>query len=159
MGVIGVASEPEALLAVLKNPAYHFKRIGLEAGPLSQWLFSALAEAELPVVCVETPHQAVPSCSKPSRRSLARAEHAARLMRRPTLTALGRAGVSQARIGTKKRTFRSNKETDEGKKMCPPCLNLLTKKAPYKGLGAESEEKREPARDIDIAAVDSLISA
>ena len=28
------ASEPEALLAVLKNPAYHFKRIGLEAGPL-----------------------------------------------------------------------------------------------------------------------------
>ena len=25
-------------------------------GPLSQWLFSALAEAELPVVCVETRH-------------------------------------------------------------------------------------------------------
>ena len=44
------------MLAVLKNPAYHFKRIGLEAGPLSQWLFSALAEAELPVVCVETRH-------------------------------------------------------------------------------------------------------
>ena len=51
-----VTSEPEALLAVLKNPAYHFKRIGLEAGPLSQWLFSAVAEAELPVVCVETRH-------------------------------------------------------------------------------------------------------
>ena len=32
---VKVASEPEALLAVLKNPAYHFKRIGLEAGPLS----------------------------------------------------------------------------------------------------------------------------
>jgi transposase len=28
----------------------------LEAGPLSQWLFSALAEAGLPVVCVETRH-------------------------------------------------------------------------------------------------------
>jgi len=53
---VKVASEPEALLAVLKNPAYHFKRIGLEAGPLSQWLYSALAEAELPVVCVETRH-------------------------------------------------------------------------------------------------------
>ena len=51
-----VASEPEALLAVLKNPAYHFKRIGLEAGPLSQWLYGALAEAELPVICVETRH-------------------------------------------------------------------------------------------------------
>ncbi len=53
---VKVASEPEALLAVLKNPACHFKRIGLEAGPLSQWLFSALTEAELPVVCVETRH-------------------------------------------------------------------------------------------------------
>ena len=31
---VKVASEPEALLAVLANPAYHFKRIGLEAGPL-----------------------------------------------------------------------------------------------------------------------------
>src|ERR1019366_495464 len=45
---VKVASEPEALLTVLRNPAYHFKRIGLEAGPLSQWLFGALAEAGLP---------------------------------------------------------------------------------------------------------------
>ena len=51
-----VASEPEALLQVLSNPAYHFKRIGLEAGPLSQWLFSAFAEASLPAICVETRH-------------------------------------------------------------------------------------------------------
>jgi transposase len=53
---VKVASEPDALLAVLTNPAYRFKRIGLEAGPLSQWLFSALAEANLPVICVETRH-------------------------------------------------------------------------------------------------------
>jgi transposase len=53
---VKVASEPEALLAVLKSSAYCFKRIGLEAGPLSQWLFSGVAEAELPVVCVETRH-------------------------------------------------------------------------------------------------------
>src|SRR5271169_1350806 len=53
---VKVASEPEALLPVLKNPVYGFKRIGLEAGPLSQWLFSALAEAGLPVICVEARH-------------------------------------------------------------------------------------------------------
>jgi transposase len=53
---VKVTSEPEALLQVLANPDYHFKRIGLEAGPLSQWLFSALAEAGLPVICVETRH-------------------------------------------------------------------------------------------------------
>ena len=53
---VKVASEPEALLPVVTNPLYRFKRIGLEAGPLSQWLFSALAEAGLPVICVETRH-------------------------------------------------------------------------------------------------------
>jgi transposase len=53
---VKVASEPEALLGVLANPAYHFKRIGLEAGPLSQWLYSVLAEAGLPAICVETRH-------------------------------------------------------------------------------------------------------
>ena len=36
---VKVASEPEALLAVLKSSGYPFKRIGLEAGPLSQWLY------------------------------------------------------------------------------------------------------------------------
>jgi transposase len=53
---VKVASEPEALLRVLMNPGYNIKRIGLEAGPLSQWLFSALADAGLPVICVETRH-------------------------------------------------------------------------------------------------------
>ena len=51
-----VASEPEALLTVLNTPAYRFRRIGLEAGPLSQWLYSSLGEANLPVICVETRH-------------------------------------------------------------------------------------------------------
>jgi transposase len=53
---VKVASEPQALLAVLANVDSHLKRIGLEAGPLSQWLYSALAEAGLPVICVETRH-------------------------------------------------------------------------------------------------------
>ena len=53
---VKVASEPKALLQVLGKPAYRFKRIGLEAGPLSQWLFSGLAEAGFPVICVETRH-------------------------------------------------------------------------------------------------------
>ena len=53
---VRVASEPEAILQVLTNTIYRFKRVGLEAGPLSQWLFSVLAEAGLPVICVETRH-------------------------------------------------------------------------------------------------------
>src|SRR5256886_6292742 len=38
-------------------------------------------------------------------------------------------------------------------KNASPCL---TQKAPYKGLGAESEEKREPVSDIDTGVADSL---
>jgi transposase len=53
---VRVASEPEALLQVLTNTIYRFERVGLEAGPLSQWLYSVLAEAGLPVICVETRH-------------------------------------------------------------------------------------------------------
>jgi transposase len=53
---VRVASEPEALLQVLTNTIYRFKRVGLEAGPLSQWLYSVLAEAGFPVICVETRH-------------------------------------------------------------------------------------------------------
>src|SRR4026209_2252375 len=51
---VRVASEPDALLEVLKSHACRFNRIGLEAGPLSQWLFSALAEVGVPAICVET---------------------------------------------------------------------------------------------------------
>ncbi len=51
-----VTSHPEDLLRVLQDPAWTLVRVGLEAGPLSQWLFSALAEAGLPAICIETRH-------------------------------------------------------------------------------------------------------
>lgn len=53
---IKVLSHPEDLVQALKNPSWQFVRIGLEAGPLSQWLFSGLAEAGLPAICIETRH-------------------------------------------------------------------------------------------------------
>ena len=53
---IKVASHPEDLLRILQDPAWRFERIGLEAGLLSQWLFNGLAQAGLPVVCIETRH-------------------------------------------------------------------------------------------------------
>lgn len=51
-----VPSHPQDLVDALKDPTWRLDRIGLEAGPLSQWLFSGLAEAGLPVVCIETRH-------------------------------------------------------------------------------------------------------
>ena len=51
-----VASHPDDLAAALKDAAWRIERVGLEAGPLSQWLFEGLAGACLPVVCIETRH-------------------------------------------------------------------------------------------------------
>src|SRR3954451_25209506 len=51
-----VASEPEALIAWLRGLGLELARVGLEAGPLSQWLYAAMREAGLPVELLETRH-------------------------------------------------------------------------------------------------------
>ena len=51
-----VATEPETLITLLNDAGLEYACIGLEAGPLSQWLVNGLAEAGLPVICVETRH-------------------------------------------------------------------------------------------------------
>ncbi len=51
-----VASEPEALISWFISLGYELSRIGLEAGPLSQWLFAAMREAGLAVELLETRH-------------------------------------------------------------------------------------------------------
>jgi hypothetical protein len=51
-----VASEPEALIAWFGSLGLSLTRIGLEAGPLSQWLYAALRDAGLAVELLETRH-------------------------------------------------------------------------------------------------------
>lgn len=51
-----VVSHPDDLILALKNPDWELVRIGLEAGPMSQWLYSGLVEAGLPAICIETRH-------------------------------------------------------------------------------------------------------
>src|SRR5437868_11376037 len=51
-----VTSEPDALIVWLRSLGYELSRIGLEAGPLSQWLFAAMREAGLAVELLETRH-------------------------------------------------------------------------------------------------------
>ena len=51
-----VASELEALIAWFRSQGPEFERIGLEAGPLSQWLYAALREAGFAVELLETRH-------------------------------------------------------------------------------------------------------
>ena len=51
-----VASAPDALINWLGSLGYELNRIGLEAGPLSQWLFAAMRDAGLAVELLETRH-------------------------------------------------------------------------------------------------------
>jgi transposase len=51
-----VPTEPEALIAWFRSLGFGLERIGLEAGPLSQWLFAAMREAGLRVELLETRH-------------------------------------------------------------------------------------------------------
>src|SRR5688572_13473947 len=51
-----VASEPEALIRFFQDLGLPMSRIGLEAGPLSQWLHAGLIKAGFDVVLLETRH-------------------------------------------------------------------------------------------------------
>lgn len=51
-----VASEPQALIGWLQGVGLELTRIGLEAGPLSQWLHAAMSGSGLAVELLETRH-------------------------------------------------------------------------------------------------------
>lgn len=51
-----VPTEPEDITSLLRDLGLNFGRVGIETGPLSQWLVSGLIEAGFPMVCVETRH-------------------------------------------------------------------------------------------------------
>ena len=51
-----VASEPAAVVCFFRELGFPVARIGLEAGPLSQWLFAAMVKAGLAVELLETRH-------------------------------------------------------------------------------------------------------
>ena len=51
-----VASEPEALVAFLRGLEVNIVRVGLEAGPLPQWLYDGLQAGGFDAVLLETRH-------------------------------------------------------------------------------------------------------
>lgn len=78
---VKVVSHPDDLTAVLKDPAWDFDRIGLEAGPLSQWLFEGLAKAGLPLICIETRHTKAFLKAQPNKSDRIDARGIAQMMR------------------------------------------------------------------------------
>ena len=76
-----VASEPVALINWFKSLCTRMERIGLEAGPLSQWLYGALRESGLPVELLETRHVKAALSAMPVKMDRNDARGLAQLMR------------------------------------------------------------------------------
>ena len=51
-----VISEPEAIATLIRAKAPHAKRIGLETGPTTTWLWHELRALGLPVICIDARH-------------------------------------------------------------------------------------------------------
>ncbi|MDH2350813.1 IS110 family transposase [Bradyrhizobium sp. SSUT112] len=75
------ASEPEALIAWFRTPGFDLVRIGLEAGPLSQWLYAAMKQAGLTVELLETRHVSNAFKAMPVKSDRNDARNIAQLMR------------------------------------------------------------------------------
>ena len=51
-----IEAEPAAIDALLRSFGQPFKRVGLEAGPTSSWLYGELRASGYPVICLECRH-------------------------------------------------------------------------------------------------------
>ena len=76
-----VASEPVALIAWFLALGVTLERIGLEAGPLSQWLYAALRKAGLAAELLETRHVKAALSAMPVKTDRNDARGIAQLMR------------------------------------------------------------------------------
>jgi transposase len=76
-----VASEPEALIGWFGAIGLALARIGLEAGPLSQWLYATMKQAGLAVELLETRHVADAFKAMPVKSDRNDARNIAQLMR------------------------------------------------------------------------------
>ena len=76
-----VASEIEAIDAWLRATGLRIARLGLEAGPLSNWLYAGLQERGWPVVCIETRRLRAVTRAMPVKSDRKDAEAIAQVMR------------------------------------------------------------------------------
>lgn len=76
-----VASEPGALIDWFRSLGFDLARIGLEAGPLSQWLYAAMKKAGLAVELLETRHVSDAFKAMPVKSDRNDARNIAQLMR------------------------------------------------------------------------------
>jgi transposase len=76
-----VLTEPDALIGWFRSTGMAFSRIGLEAGPMSQWLYAAMRKAGFAVELIETRHVRAALTAMPVKTDRNDARGIAQLMR------------------------------------------------------------------------------
>ena len=104
-------------------------------------------KAGSPLIVIATAFS-VPSCSKPSRVWPGKGEAGRKVGAMTNLDSCC-AHRRQRCAGPDQKPDFEVKSRNRRRKRCAALANSLTKKAPYKGPGADSEEKHEPVSDID----------
>jgi transposase len=74
-------TDPDTIAAHLCRAGHQITRLGLEAGPLSQWLHAGLVASGLPAVCIETRHTRAALGAMPVKTDRGDARGIAQLMR------------------------------------------------------------------------------
>ena len=113
---VKVESDPDALVSFLQGLGLPLARIGLEAGPLSQWLHAGLTQAAFETVLLETRHG---PASRPTITS-----------RSPATTTRYR-GSGSARSSRRAPALRRRQHRQEGQGPAPILRPLSTMTTPH----------------------------
>ena len=93
-------SEPPPLIAALLLHRENIVQVGIEACPLSEWLYGALRDAGFPVVCIETRHTQRFLSSRPNKTDRSDARGIAEMMRLGHYRAVHVKSLASQRIRT-----------------------------------------------------------
>jgi transposase len=93
-----IASDPDDLAAYLKGEGHAYDRIGLEAWSLANWIYGGLAEAGLPVICIEAGHAHRILSARPNKTDRNDARGIAEAMRVGLYRVVHVKGVESARV-------------------------------------------------------------
>ena len=74
-------SEPASLIKVLARRRKHIQLVGIEACPLSEWLYGALVDSSFTTICIETRHAQRFLSSRPHKTDRSDARGIADMMR------------------------------------------------------------------------------
>lgn len=148
-----VASEPDALVAFFDALGMTMERVGLEACSLSAWLHQGLAEAGIPVVCIETRQAKAAMGAMPNKTDRNDARGLAQIMRTGWYRAVHVKSPScrswRALLTARRMVLNKRRDVENG-------VRALLREAGLK-VGTPSR-KDFPARVRELTAGDALLT-